>query len=352
MGDRNNRPVQNVRLVRLPNGTLVTEDQAKDIQKLNKLNKEQLELSKEIELNKNRKISLEKRVKVKTVENKNDQDKDILEVWKKQEQIKKETERLEIEYELAKKMAKELKRKLKEQQVSIDSKNVDDAFKDLLLPEAKSLSQKLKPIVQKTKDHSLNFADSAKLTAKKYYVFSKVIYKNHKKPTIGVAAVSVIALVGVTSMIISNGNNKKIEVSEVQGVTQENKIPTNVTPDFATLVPADKDIDQLGGFARVSPENAAPAFAFKDTISSIPIIVTQQKKPEQLSDQLKIEELAKSFNATKQVQIDQNVLYIGKSEKGPQSAIYVKDELLVLIKADQEVNEIDWVQYVSNLVKK
>ena len=44
-------------------------------------------------------------------------------------------------------MAKDLKRKLKEQQVSIESKNVDDAFKDLLSPEAKNLTQKLKPIV-------------------------------------------------------------------------------------------------------------------------------------------------------------------------------------------------------------
>lgn len=352
MREKNNRPVNNVRLVRLPDGRLVTEEQAIDLQKLKKLNKEQQELTKEIELNRSRKISLENKSKISKKNKNKKQDKDILEVWQKQEQIKKETERLEIEYQLAKKMAKDLKRKLKEQQVSIESKNVDDAFKDLLSPEAKNLTQKLKPIVSKTKNHSLNFADSAKLTAKKYYIFSKVIYKNHKKSTIGVVAVSAIVLVSVTSLIFSNSNNKKIEVSEVQGATQENKIPTNVTPDFATLVPADKSIEQLGGFARVSPENAAPAFAFKDTISDVPVIVTQQKKPEQLSDQLKIEELAKSFNATKQVQIDQNVLYIGKSEKGPQSAIYVKDDLLVLIKAEREVNEIDWVQYVTNLVKK
>lgn len=351
MGDRKDRPVQNVRLVRLPNGTLVTEDQAKDLQKLSKLNKEQADLSKEIELNKNRKISLDKRVKVKTNENKKEQDKDILEVWKKQEQIKKETERLEIEYELAKKMAKELKRKLKEQQVSVESKNVDDAFKDLLSPEAKSFTQKFKPIISNTKSQSVDFAKSAKLSAKKYYSFSKVVYKNHKKATIVSGVVLAVGIIGITSLIVS-GDKTKVEVSEVQGASNEKKIPTNVTPDFATLIPTDKSIEDLGGFARVSPENAAPAYAFKDNISGTPIIVTQQKKPEQLTDQLKIEELAKSFNATKQVQIDQNVLYIGKSEKGPQSAIYVKDDLLVLIKAEQEINEIDWVQYVTNLTKK
>ncbi|MFO0920538.1 MAG: hypothetical protein U0451_02595 [Candidatus Saccharimonadales bacterium] len=342
-----NKRRDNVRLVRLSNGQLVTEEQATNIVKLKEVSDKQNQLNREIKEKESQILSKEEKRKIHG----NPKDKDILEIWKKQEEIKKERQRLEIEYELAKKMAKELKQKLKEQQVSIDSQFVDDAFGELLSPEAKGLTKKLKPLASKAKNHAKKSAGSAKLTVKKNIKLTRLIVKKHKRASVSVVLIILLIFAGGVGLIIKNSKNN-IEVNEVQGAQSEKpKIQTSVTPDFATLVPKGKDIQELGGFARVSPENSAAAYAYRDSMNEIPIIVTQQKKPESLSDQLKIENLAKAYNATKQVQVDGTVIYLGKSEKGPQSAIFVKDDLLVLIKAEQEITDIYWVEYIGNLVK-
>ncbi len=342
-----NKRRDNVRLVRLTNGQLVTEEQATNIAKLKEVNEKQNQLDREIKEKESQILSKEDKRKIHG----NPKDKDILEIWKKQEKIKKERQRLEIEYDLAKKMAKELKQKLKEQQVSIDSQYVDDAFSELLSPEAKGLTRKLKPLASKVKHHAKKSTGSAKLSVKKNIKLTKIIVKKHKLASAGVSFAILLVFAGGVGLVIKNHKNNVV-VSDVQGVQSETpKIKTSVTPDFATLIPKGKDIQALGGYARVSPENSAAAYAYRDSMNDVPIIVTQQKKPESLSDQLKIENLAKAYNATKQVQVDGTVVYLGKSEKGPQSAIFVKDDLLVLVKAEQEITDIYWVEYIGNLIK-
>lgn len=131
------------------------------------------------------------------------------------------------------------------------------------------------------------------------------------------------------------------------------KIPLHQSPDFGPLTPAGKNIDQLGGFAKVSPANSAPAYAFVDTVVNVKIKVTQQELPQafKINPVSELEKTAKNFNATKILQVDGNNVYIGLSEKGPQTVIFTKDGILVFIGAEKEIPDVSWVQYITYLKK-
>lgn len=360
MREQEKRRVENVRLVRLPNGQLVTQDEAT---RLSKKQQPEAQKSTPTETSKAKKPLFKTRRERKeaaaqanakpktTTAPVTRADKDILEVWKQQEEIKKDNEKLALEYEVTKKMAKEIKRKLKEQNKPHDGQSVEEAFKDLLSPETKKLASKLKPIAKKTKSGSKQALKSAKLSSGKYLKFSQIALKNKKIS----GALGVIAVVIVVGALTFNRLDKpNVSIQGVQGANDAtNKIPVNVTPDFATLSPADKSIEDLGGFARVSPDSSAPAYAYKDTIVAIPIRLTQQESPEKFnSNPEQLEKTANDFNANKLIQVDELKVYTGLSDAGQQTTIFVKDGLLVFVTADKEIPEVEWVRYITNLVKK
>ncbi|MCA9333340.1 hypothetical protein KDA00_05720 [Candidatus Saccharibacteria bacterium] len=347
--------VNNIRLVRLPNGKLVTQEQADKLLESTKQNNNSNSDQVKVKTTSTKtKLRTRRERKEAAKQQEKSQSEDILEVWNKQQEIKKESEKLELEYELAKKMAKELKMKLKEQQAS-DQDGVDESFEDLLSPRTKSLSKKLKPYVSKTKGNTKNILHSAKLTAKRYLKLGRLALKDirsSRRKSVVAMVTLVIFMVGSVG-IIKFLTQTKVSVKDVQGASDKNQIQTKVKPDFATLRPANKDVNiDLGGYAKVSPTGAASAYAYVDEIRSIEIKVTQQQLPDNFKKNPgELENLAKSYNATKLLQIDETNVYLGKKEKGPQTAVFAKDDMLVFIVADQELNDVDWVQYITNLIK-
>lgn len=126
---------------------------------------------------------------------------------------------------------------------------------------------------------------------------------------------------------------------------------TKGTPDYPTLVPEGKDIDDLGGWTRVSPPDRNPVYAFVDKIGTVQISVSQQPLPPdfQTDTASKVAQVAQDFNATEKVTAGNATIYLGKSAKGPQSAILNKDELLILIKAAAPIPNDQWVSYIESL---
>lgn len=123
------------------------------------------------------------------------------------------------------------------------------------------------------------------------------------------------------------------------------------TPQFPTVLPADKSIDSLGGWTRVSPATSDPVFAYKDTLDGTEVIVSQQPLPkgfEQDTD-TKVEELATSFNATEHLPFAGGTAYIGNSTKGPQTIIATKNGLLILIKSPLKHSNDAWTAYLASL---
>jgi hypothetical protein len=127
--------------------------------------------------------------------------------------------------------------------------------------------------------------------------------------------------------------------------------PATETPDFATVLPEGKSAGDLGGWTRVSPPENDPVYAYVDTIAGVTISVSEQPLPAsfQANTPERVAELASQYNATTELDASGTKVYIGASARGPQSVIFTKNNLLVLIKSQAKIEDAAWVSYVSSL---
>ena len=122
-------------------------------------------------------------------------------------------------------------------------------------------------------------------------------------------------------------------------------------PDFQTVLPGTKSINELGGWERISPPEKDPVFAYVDSIGDVPISISQQPLPAAFRSDVdgQVAELAKKFNATTKIDADGTKVYVGTSAKGPQSAILTKNGVLILIKSQSKIDDAAWAEYVKSL---
>jgi|GEM_PF-1296447 len=122
------------------------------------------------------------------------------------------------------------------------------------------------------------------------------------------------------------------------------------TPTYKTMLPAGKTIQSLGGWTRVSPPNRNPVYAYVDKLGGIQIDVSEQPLPANLkNDDNAVEQLAQGFNATDKISAGGSVAYIGTSSNGPQSVIFVKNNLLILMKSVSPASDALWAAYINSL---
>lgn len=159
-----------------------------------------------------------------------------------------------------------------------------------------------------------------------------------KKRTIIIGSVIVALIIGALITII---------------ITQTHKNSQTIiqNPGYATILPEGTSIIQLGGWVRVSPKGGDTAYAYADSIENVPISVSEQPLPESFKSNTssKIAELAKSYNATPISSIGDTIIYIGTSAKGPQSVIFTKSNLLILIKSEKKIENAAWSTYAASL---
>ena len=163
-----------------------------------------------------------------------------------------------------------------------------------------------------------------------------------KKNSLIIGTVLVV-LIGFIITVIALNNQST--------TTEENQTTSKDVPTFETVLPKNKSIDQLGGWTRISPPENDPVYAYTDTIDNVSITVSQQPAPNSFKNNLDTEvaEVAKKFNATSQLDTSGVKVYIGTSAKGPQSVIFVKNNLLILIKSVQKIDDNKWTAYINSL---
>lgn len=136
------------------------------------------------------------------------------------------------------------------------------------------------------------------------------------------------------------------------GDTSDEKILGNQKPEFDTILPQGKSIESLGGWSRVSPPDRDPTFAYVDLLDDKDISVSQQLVPSAISDDPAggVQSVAYDFNAKdRSVASDGTIFYIGTSSKGPQSIIFIKNDLLILIKSSASIDKQIWSEYIASL---
>lgn len=127
---------------------------------------------------------------------------------------------------------------------------------------------------------------------------------------------------------------------------------TQGTPAYATVLPGGKTIQSLGGWTRVSPPDRNPVFAYTDRLGNVTIAVSEQPLPSefQTDTESQVAQLALNFRATQKITLNGGTtIYIGDSVQGPQSVIFTKKDLLILVKSEAKIDNNRWVQYISSL---
>lgn len=123
------------------------------------------------------------------------------------------------------------------------------------------------------------------------------------------------------------------------------------TPDFKALLPEGKSAKELGDWTRVSPPDSNAVYAYADTLEGVPINVSQQPLPKDFKTDTTehVRSLATDFGAQKHFTLHGSDIYIGTSTKGPQSVIFTKNKLLILIKSTEKISDDSWASYIEKL---
>lgn len=202
---------------------------------------------------------------------------------------------------------------------------------------------------QKTINIHINFDGLSKLkrpTKAGVTAKTKALFSSRKRIGVAVLVIVAIGAVGVTSLI---SREQKIAQAE-NSQKSENEFIENL--EYQTVLPESKSITQLGGWKRVSPPDSDPVYAFTDKIDDTIISVSQQPLPESFKQggvDNQVADLAKKFNATTSFDAGATTAYIGTSAKGPQSVIFTKNSLLILIKSQAKIDEASWGRYIKSL---
>lgn len=167
--------------------------------------------------------------------------------------------------------------------------------------------------------------------------------------------VFVIVIVSATGYYLMD-NKIFVRTDQISDDTEKKAIDnTDIgtgKPDFETIVPTSKNINDLGGWTKVSPPNTDPVYAYIDKIGSVPITVSQQPLPSNFINDTEnqIDKLSQGFNAKEKVTIGSLIVHIGTSAKGPQSVIFSTNNLLILIKSNSFINNKDWIDYINSMI--
>ena len=159
--------------------------------------------------------------------------------------------------------------------------------------------------------------------------------QTHKTPVIYAG----VALIATGVLLASYG---------VFGLLKNDPAPT-----YETLLPQHTTAEDLGGWQKISPPESEPVFAYRDEIDSVAISVSQQPLPASFAGNTSgsVNQLAESYNANTILETGEVVAYLGQSARGPQSVIFAKNGLLVLIKSEQAISKEQWSVYINELAK-
>jgi hypothetical protein len=164
---------------------------------------------------------------------------------------------------------------------------------------------------------------------------------SHKKITIIASIAILVSIVAiVTGILIQRHGAVKTATTAVIE-----------TPNYSTILPNNTTIKQLGGWERISPPDTDPVYAYVDKIGTVSISVSEQPVPASFQGNTdgQVAQLAKSYSATDNIDANGTKVYIGTSAKGPQSTIFTKNNLLILIKSTQKIDDGAWVSYINSL---
>lgn len=196
-------------------------------------------------------------------------------------------------------------------------------------------------------DININFGELPKLPKFSPKKLLKRL-KLSKKKLVLICIFATIAVCAVTAWQLFAPNEYRLPIIGKQAEKPDKASLPKEKPTYTTLTPEGVAADN---WTRISPEGSAPAYSYADAIDGTRIIVTQQQLPRgiQSGDDAEFARIAASFSATEKHTDGDTVFYLGSAGGSTQHVIASKDKLLILIKAEQPLDEDEWAAYLSTL---
>ena len=125
--------------------------------------------------------------------------------------------------------------------------------------------------------------------------------------------------------------------------------PKTVAAPFSTLAPNGDIKNSSSKKAKYSPKQKTVSYV--DKIGGVAVTVSEQELPQRFKqDQAsQLQSFAKEIYANEQVTAGDVKVYIGQSVKGPQTAVFIKNNLLIFVTSNSKVSNEDWKQYITEL---
>jgi hypothetical protein len=175
----------------------------------------------------------------------------------------------------------------------------------------------------------------------------------NNRPVVFVALVVAVLLIGVVGLkMLGKDGGRRADSGKHLGKTSVLGTNQSEKPDYDTVLPLGKTIDQLGGWGRVSPPDRDPVFAYSDTLGGVHIVVSEQPLPSDFASDIpgKLASVAKQFSASKKLSnTDGSAVYVGTAANGSQSVVASKKGLLILIRSSGVLANELWADYIYAL---
>lgn len=152
----------------------------------------------------------------------------------------------------------------------------------------------------------------------------------------------VIAIGLLVAIPFSVRNDNSPTVTDVQGA-QDQK-----APEFDTVLPGG-DQSLLAG--KVVYDEQRKVASYVDMIGDAKVTVSEQQLPERFKqDRLgELEKFAKQINANEKIEVGEVVAFSGVSIKGPQTVVFIKNDVLVFMGTEKKLQNKAWFDYIANL---
>lgn len=244
-----------------------------------------------------------------------DKENDLADIWSTQEKIKLAREAEEKRLKDEKKAQKEAKKLAKKNKKHTNKKST--IFK--------------KPIFNKPTKTSMSNISVYESKSTKF-----------SKRTIYIGIAMLVLPVGLifTAITINITNNKKPTSGATVVRGQETK-----KAEFVILTP------EGASNATTKYDSERKVVSFADKIAGINVIISQQQLPENFKPAVadNVRKMAEQFYANVPLDIKDGSAFLGTSVKGPQTVIINKNNLIIFIQSEKQIDAKDWVNYINTL---
>ncbi len=222
-----------------------------------------------------------------------------------------------------------------------------------LAPDESPLLAELKEIISKS------FVKIRKSTLLRN-LLQKALYYKHalrsqiaRQPKKYVAIALGAFLITPLALAMINQNHHHEQKDTLGASTDTSSLPedgaTDEKPVFSILYPSGKQ--NLEAVTRKTPSGEL-IHTYRDTIDSVEIEVTEQALPSSFKDTQasELEKMAKNFQATNVIQIDEMKVFHGLNEKTQvQSLFTIKNQVLISIRSSAKLSDDTWAGYILGL---